>query len=339
MKEDNSKSLGLGTDCYSQEEMSAPSKNKNQLLKKIPGEDSPLICKLIPDLKGPRQNGKIMQYWEVTEHQHCVGIDAKGKPILWSHPCQKTMGEKKCPECDKYYALLPVAKLAGEGTPEGKALKYQCELLTPKKKGWVYFVTPDADVIKAVKLPKDLLNKLWGKEKTKYRDAVPSLLEEMRKMAINPFDLKTAIGWLKIFRTGEGFGTNYFAEIAGQVKPKIVNGRPMGTETSFIEASVSEYVLKSYPLDELPDFRQLEFRNAFTPEESAAFAENPRVTPQRILDEKESSKESVEDADEAGAAQSTAPEVGMANLGMAVTQTQTAVTVPTTTMDEIDAAL
>ena len=322
--------VGLGLGCYSADELATPTKNKNNVLSKFPGPDSPLICKFVPDLLGPKVNGKIMLYWEVTEHQHIVGYDKAGKPIMYSHPCQKTMGAKHCAECDRYYDDIPKVKLAGEGSAEGKKIKLITDLCNPKVKGWVYFVTPESDTIKAVKLPKDLINQLWGKPKTKYKEAVPSFLDAMRKDGMSPYNLQSPIGWLKLYRTGEGYGTEYHVEVAMKTETRIENGIPKGKITTYVEASVSDYVLKSYPQSELPNFRELEFRNAFTPEESEAFANNPLVTPERILKALNKDTEGT-DGDEA-ADKTISPDAIMAGIGVATKPA-------TSTLDEVDASL
>lgn len=320
------KEVGLGLGCYSPEELVAPTQHRNQVLSKFPGKDSPLICKFIPDLLGPTLGGKIMLYWEVIEHQHIVGYDKADKPIMYSHPCQKTLGAKKCAECDRYYDDIPKVKLAGEGSTEGKRLKLITDLCCPKTKGWVYFVTPESDIVKAVKLPKDLINQLWGKAKTKYKEAIPSFLDEIRKEGLNPYNLRSPIGWLKLWREGEGFGTEYHVEVAKSEKHIIENGVPKGKMVSYTEASVSEYILKNYPRSELPDFRKLEFRNAFTADESEEFAKNPLITPERIL--KDNNKDVVgADADEANEAQAASPDAIMAGIGVA------------TSLNEVDAML
>ena len=323
----------VGFENYSDLDLNEPSGKQNLVLFKFPTEESPIICKLIPDIMGPKTGGKMMSYWHVTEHTHVVGINKRTQePLKHTHPCQKTLGKKFCPECNAYYELSKELDRIGKESPDGKKLKFIVDLLKPVQKGWVYFVTPDANVVKAMKMPKAIINQLWGKAKTKWTSEVPSLIEEMRKSGLSPFDLKSPIGWLKMYKTGEGpFGTKYIVEEAKTEEIVMKNGRPVGKTSIYIENQVSDYVVKSYPLDQLPNFRDLEFTNEFTYEESEAFAENPRVTPERILEKVKSDYD--EEATEPDATQT----VASAELGMAAMMNE--VSANTATLGEIDALL
>jgi len=302
------KQTGSGLDCYSNEELEAPSVQKNLILKAFPGPDSPLVCKLVPDLLRGKVNDKFFEYFEVKEHGHIGGIDKAGKPMTYFHPCQKSLGYKTCPECDRYWKEKERLKLAGETSAEGREIKKVTDLLNPKVKAWVNFVTPDSDTVKAVKLPKDLINKLWGKAQTSYTDAVPSLIADMKSKGMSPYDIKNPTGWLQISKTGEGFGTKYHISVAKKEQPVIENGAVVGMMNKFVSANVSEFLLNTFDINTLVDFRKLEAQRAFTMEESEAFAKNPFVTPQRIIDMFKKDASKLADADEANEIQSTSPE-------------------------------
>jgi hypothetical protein len=313
----NENNQGLGFDCYDPNALAAPTKFANHILNKIPGADAPLICKLVPDVLDPKlaTSGRLSPYYAFTEHTHIIGVNNRtGEPLYRGHTCQKTMGNKHCAECDAYYEIMDKLKLAGEGTPEGKKLKALTKLFKPAEKAWVYFVTPEGNTVKSLRLPKDLINKLWGKPKTKYRDAVPSLIDAMRQDGMNPFDLNSKTGWIKIYKTGEGFGTNYFVEVATREEVEMENGRAIGKRTRYVEAEVSEFIRKSYPRSDLTDCRKIQAASAFTPEESVAFAQTA-VTPDRILEAANQDKESVSDADEANQKQPSV-DAGLGSLGM-----------------------
>jgi hypothetical protein len=307
---------GLGLGCYSDEDMTAPSAGKNQFLTKVPGPDSPLIIKLVPDYLGGRVNGKYSMYWKVIEHQHIVKFEANGKPVMYTHPCQKSLGKTKCAECDKFWDLFEIAKSIDEKSQEGKKMKILKDLLNPKEKGWINFVTPGSDVVKAMKLTPMLINILFGKEKTKTKEAIPSLIEDMKKKGMSPFDLNNDIGWLKIWKTGETWqDTKYHAEIAKKTSPKFdAQGRNVGEDVAFVSEKVSEFLIKSFDIKDLPTFRAVALKSAFTPEESIAFAANPLLTPQRILGESNSDAE--RNADIADSNGATTSEEALSDLGM-----------------------
>ena len=307
----------LGNMNYSEDELETPTLSRNLILKTLPGAESPLVCKLVPDLlKGP-VNGKLMQYWQVTEHGHVSGVDPKtNRPIISMHPCQKTLGRQQCPECDRYYAELSRLKLAGgKETVQGKEIQKIIEIIKPRKKAWINYVTPDSDVVKSVKIPESLINILWGKAKTQWNEEIPSLIADMKSKGMSPFDLRSSpMGWLALDKTGENLGTRYHAYMAATKEIEMLNGRAVGEKRVFVSANVSEYILNSYDVKTLPDVRKIEESRGFTMEESVEFAKNPFITPQRILDKFKRESYKVEDAHEVGESQSTAVESAMATV-------------------------
>jgi hypothetical protein len=272
----------------------------------------------------------MMEYFEVLEHSHFGGIDKDGKPMVYAHPCQRSLGHKSCPECDKYFRELERLKLAGgKDTVQGKEINKAVQMLKIKKKGWVYYVTPDSNEVKAFKMPESLINLLWGRPQRGNWEEIPSLIAQMKQMSMSPYDLRgSTVGWLSLYKTGEKLGTKYHATIAARDEPEIVNGRPMGMRKVFVNAEVSDFVLNSYDVKMLPDFREIEKGNAFTMEESEEFAKNPFITPQRIIDKFKKEAKKVNDADEAGDVQSTSVESVMASISAASAQ-----------LDDIDSQL
>jgi len=322
--------LGLGS-MYNDEDTSAPTVSRNLILKELPEEDSPLVVKLVPDLGRGKINGRFQEYWEVREHGHISGIDqTTGRPVISFHPCQRTLGEKTCPECDKYYDLLAKIKLSGgKETPQGKELNKIAEIIKPRKKGWVLFVTPDSDVIKAFKAPESLLNILWGKPKRGDWEEIPSLIEDMRTKGMSPYDLRNnSMGWLSLYKTGKKLGTKYFAKIAARKEIEMVNGRPVGEKTVYVTAEVSDYILNSYDLNQLPDIRKYQSTYALTMDESIIFASNPLITPQRIVNMFKKEPRKIQDANENADEQSTSVENVMA-----------AIATSKSTLNDIDAVL
>jgi hypothetical protein len=306
--------VGLGN-MYNDNETNAPTTSRNLILTEIPVEENQLVMKFVPDLSRGKINGRYDEYWEIKEHGHISGIDTKtNKPIISLHPCQRTLGAKSCPECDRYFELLKQVKEAGgKETEKGKSYQRAIEILKPRKKGWILYVTQDSDVIKAYKAPESVINMLWGKAKSAYYPEIPSLIADMRSQSMSPFDLRNnTMGWISIHKTGEGLGTRYFVQIASKTVPKIVNGRPVGTSSEYISATVSDYILNSYDLSNLPDVRKFESTYAFTMEESIEFAKNPLITPQRVVDQFKRTPRKQEDAHESDETQSTAVESVMA---------------------------
>jgi hypothetical protein len=333
MSENKSGIQTLGDINYTPDDLQAPSR-PSLILSKFPGADNPLVAKFLPDLLDPnKKKGALSWFWQITQHKHSIGVGKDGKPIVRSHPCQKSLGHKECPECDKYYELKDLLKSVGEATEEGKKLKASMDLLTPSVKGWIYLITPDANVIKAVRLPKDLINKIFGRAKTKWKEEVVGLISKMRADGMSPFDLKSSIGWLRMWKEGELFDTKYFVEVEQrELVEKNEQGRAIGKRTVFVDHDIDPAFIANYDISQLPNFREIEAKAAFTPEESAAFAENPFVTPARLLDQ-ESETPPEEEGEGGGSTEATLGALSQAIQAPAATVTSNA------TLNDVDSVL
>lgn len=274
--------------------------NKNGQVVKVQGADKPLIIKIVPQ---KRPSGVVESYWKTVHHKHLIGdMDIENFKSNRRHLCQKTLGRKECKECDRFWAtktefydLEAESKKnpAIKGTKEYKLADIRQKLLNPGQGGWAHVVLPNNPQVKALQLGKDLVNKLFGKEKTKYRPAVESLVKKMRAAGDDPYNLRMKSGWIKIWKSGEGRNTEYTVVQATQtVLTKMPNGREVQVEAP-AEYDVHPNIFLT-KRDELPDFMKLEARNVWSQEESNLFAENLQ-TPERILKEDQGGGEGGDD--------------------------------------------
>lgn len=264
--------------------------NKNGQVVKVQGPDKPLIIKIVPQ---KRPNGVVESYWKTVHHKHLVGdMDIDNFKSNRRHLCQKTLGRKECKECDRFWATktefydLEAEAKKNPSVKASKAYKLadiQQKLLNPGQGGWAHVVLPNNPQVKALQVGKDLVNKLWGKDKTKFRPAVESLIKKMRAAGDDPYNLKSKSGWIVIWKTGEGRSTEYTVKAATQtVMTKLPNGREVPAEVpAEFDVHPNIFLTKR---DELPNFMKFEERNVWTTEESNAFAENLQ-TPERVLKE------------------------------------------------------
>ena len=295
----------LGSSVITTDDVTNPAKKEN-IIKTLPGEESPLIFKIVPQ----KRNGKMVGYWPVYSHTHLVGdCDPNNRKNYRSHLCQK-MFSKDCPECNKYYANLDrmkeFEKTGKKGTPEYNKLEIQNKFLKPAFKAWVYVVTPDSPEVRAIKLPRDIVNKLWGKGQTKFRPAVPSLITQMSANGHDIYNLRSNTGWVKAWKTGEGMATAYSVEAATVVvTATLPNGQNTQARVA-MDQPIHENILKTKRSD-LPDLEKFEERNIWKPEDSLYFSVNLRA-PDYIL---ESSRGVPEDDDDPLSANSS-PDVGIA---------------------------
>lgn len=270
----------LGSSGVSADQVTDPSK-RSAIIKTLPGPESPLVFKIVPQMR----NGKREGYWPVASHTHLVGdCDPNNRKNYRSHLCQK-MFNKPCPECDVGYANLDkikaLEKEGKKGNPEWNRLTEANKFLLPAQKGWVFLVLPDSPEVRAFKLPKDMINKLWGKAATKWKAAVESLTIKMAASGNDPYNLKSKTGWIRAYKVGEGMSTAYTVEEASTVQKVTL---PDGTSVQApvpASFSVNERILLTKS-SELPNLGKYEERNIWSPEDSAYFAKNLRA-PAHIL--------------------------------------------------------
>lgn len=263
-------------------DVSAPETSNNKLLFKTPGPEKPLVMKLIPDVRsGNNTNG----YWPVTMFGHMVGPDPRKDTR--SHPCQKSLGQKASPEADRYYAAykrLDELKKSGQGnSDEAKVVEATIKKFKPSSRGWLTFVRPDSTVVEAIRVPKQVLNYLFGAKENSFQPAVPSLVKELGSKGMSPYDLRNPLGWIELYKTGEGLATKYTVKLH-QVEVDVQHEGMTIKGSKPVGAKVHEKILGETTLDDIPDFREFEKKYAFTMEESIKFVESEGTSvPERFL--------------------------------------------------------
>jgi len=286
--------------------------NKNGQIVKVQGADKPLIFKILPQ---KRPSGVVESYMKMTHHQHLVGdMDIDNFKSQRRHVCQKILGKKECKECDKYWETssqywdLENEAKKNPGVKATKAYKLaniQTSLLKPKNGGWLHVVLPNNPQVKALQIGTDVVNKLFGKEKTKYRPAVESLTKKMVAAGDNPYNLKVKSGWIKIWKTGEKRSTEYTVQMAmNTVMVKLADGRERPSDVP-AEFDVHPNIFAT-KRSELPDLMSFENRNVWTVAESTAFAET-LATPERVLKEAGTESEGGDDMMAGGNAKPDVP--------------------------------
>lgn len=271
---------------------------RSNIIKELPGPESPLVFKIIPQ---KRANGKMEGYLALTLHTHLVGDgDPKNKKNFRSHLCQKSSGQAQCSECDRYYDLLnkmkELEKAGKKGMPEYLRLKAQSELIQPSSKGWLLVVLPDSPEVKAIRVGKDVLNQLFGKPATKTKAAVESVVQNMIANGNSPYDLKSNTGWISAYKEGEGMGTKYTVRPAMMKAEATIAGRKTMVDVP-AENPVHQGILKLKRSD-LPNLAKIEERNVWKKEDSDYYAANLRV-PQHILEDARNGGQGVHEEDEA----------------------------------------
>lgn len=292
---------------------SAPSKpgKDSKILSNLPGQDKPLICKLLTD---PRSgNG----YVQMAYYNYSVGPDPKkhsrSRPSLLS--LKKLAAD---PEKEEFWRIhneiKELKKTHNENHPAVVALENMKKLYSARECGWFYFVEPNSDVIKCIKLGPDVINQLFGKEATKYKPAYTSLIETAAKNGKNPYDLFKNTGWLKMYKTGEGLSTRYHVSIEStQVEAVDENGETYTKTTTVSHPVHPRLTTEGVDLEEFPNPVEFEARNAFTVDETINFIKSKgTVIPERFLPQVGSDAREVNEGDAESSDQSA--HVALASL-------------------------
>jgi hypothetical protein len=273
----------------------------SRFILKVPGPDKPLICKIIPD---PRYaNGKSW-YRPLKQFPFMVGpnkdTDTRQKT------CMSFFGEES-PENNAYWEYkkqLSVLKKAGKGNSiEATKLDVMVQKFYPKEGAWLLIIEPESPVIKAVKVPQSVLQFLTGKDATDTKPAVPSLIKALAADGVSPFDVrqsKPTLGWIKIFKTGQGLATRYHVVPAQREIEVEHQGRKIKA-TEYQPLNVHEKITTPGQLTiaDLPDVVDFERKFAWTLEECETFVKsNATVVPDRFLKRNRQPEGRVDETDE-----------------------------------------
>ncbi len=289
----------------------------------------PLVCKLALNPLHNRAQYVRMQY-----HGHFIGDDPTNRKMCRTHPCQKSLGAKTCPECDAYYAkakrLKELKELKQTATAEYKRLEIETDIMKPVKGGWLLVIKPEDPKIRALKAKQGLINQLWGAPETSWTPAVPSLVSKMIEKGHNPFGLKQPTGWLKFWKTGEEKATRYHAAANTETKTIDHEGEKVEVE-AYVKLNYNPAILK-LKASEVPDVMEYEKRSAFTVAESEEFCKTFRA-PDRFQNQ----KGGVDEDSEGGAETSTRTEAPSKEEAMAAVSNNVEAATPV--VSQIDQAL
>jgi hypothetical protein len=261
----------------------ATGKASSGFITKVPEKDSPLIVKFVVHPKWPIECRKL-GYFPIDEYRHRVG---SGENDIRTHPDLVSLHlSKESPEKTAYVearrAMRDMDRAGQKDTPAYKKLEAQSKLFEPSTKGWFLVIKPNSDTVECVKLPKDVINKLWGKKATQFSNEVPSLIEQMRTEGRDPYNPRSETGWVEIFKEGTSLGTRYTVREWVEETQKMIEGQRVKV-TIPRQAGVK---LGGVTVDKLPnpvDF----FKNyTFTLEEARLFVSSGgTAVPARFLKE------------------------------------------------------
>ena len=266
MSDSEKLSLGLG---LNPRDVALPGKN-NQIVTNIPGSDKPIIGKLLRDFRTNPTNPQPVLF--VSYCRHLIGPDRNKHTRL--HPILA----KGAPENDAYWSAYKefqaLSKENKQESPEALVAKKRMDIFGIVDKAWLFYVEPNSPVIRAVRVPKSVINRLWGKPASKYKPEIRSLLKEMDKKGLSPYDLNSDEGWIRIYKSGQGMATEYTVELAQETKEIVHEGQTL-TVTTPLKAVVHEKIKQSdVTLNDFPNPADFEKQYEFSVAESEAFVKS-----------------------------------------------------------------
>lgn len=241
--------------------------------------DKELIVKFIADPRSPGSDRRA--YVPLKYYNFKVGSSDKD---FRSRPSLQSLGVvDKDPETEIKWELVKMMSALTKSGESKESQKYKNiaakkKLFEPDELGWIYYIEPNSNVIKALKLKAALINQLFGKEANgdKY-PAVPSLVKNMATKGMSPFDLSKEFGWVKIYKTGKEMATRYFAEALKEVTTVLVDGMPE-EKTTYPRLPIHEdFKTGMVALDSFPDPIEFEKTQAFSVDETVEFINSDGV--------------------------------------------------------------
>ena len=228
---------------------------ENSTTVQVGTESNPLIIKLAFD---PRW-GNHATFLEVSYHKFYSQYSNVAKSAR-SFLCLKNYGEK-CPACDaRYSAWKEKEKLVKAGQAIPKQMTEILDLFKGSTKAWCIVIQPNADSVRALKIPYSLQLLLFG-GMDRQNNKVKGLVNEMRERGRSPFDLKASKGWLKVWKTGEELNTKYFASECYDAVIEVDDNGEETEKRKYFTANVGSKIF-SLTLDDIPVCLDLEYDSA-----------------------------------------------------------------------------
>jgi hypothetical protein len=283
---------------------------KGQIIIKIPEK---IIFKLV-------KFSKEKTYIQMDYFKHKIGDSDKDTR---DHVCQISIGNSSIsPEKDMYFAARAKLKELKEARASEEAIRKQEVIVNkfkPITRAWLLIVTPNNPKLTAIRVPKSVVDEIFGVEEkysSEYRPARKGILNEMLEDGRSPFDIKSNIGWLELTKTGTGINTRYHVKEMMNSVTKVEDKRKI-TYTEPGKAEVNPTILTLNTSD-IPNIYDFERKFAFTFEEAKAFAASLGAeVPKRFL--KTSNSDLYLDSDQSSDQEENLAEMSTSSIPVAKT--------------------
>jgi hypothetical protein len=266
-------SKAFGDDNYQPDNVKAPVKDDGTV--KIGDQANPTICKLVVDPRRPQEAFRKTVY-----HRYMNGPDPRkdGRFMV-----SRKMLQDKDPINDAFWdahnqlkELAKAGKDIGDNAtdPEVRKLKGIKKTFANHDRFHLLLVPLNANKPKVCTTVGSVVDLLFGKEAWGNKAAIKGLVNSMKDLKRNPFNLKIETGWIKLWKTGEGIETRYYAE------EYMVDAEMTDPETGETATVKRPFKAKVNPaifeldIDDVPDLSQQDLdkdQMVWTAEECEAF--------------------------------------------------------------------
>lgn len=204
------------------------SKNVSSFVKtyiELPKEGTSLYGKFIALCDGTRR-----PYLPAPFHEYMAGDDPKTDSRR--HFCIKGANPAaKCPECEAFWAAVKKRKeLKDNGdtsSSEYKRAEMEAKMYRQKTGGLLLFVPKGGKKITPLFVKETFLDKAFGRKPIPAlnKGAIVGFVNELKAEGVNPFSVKDAGGWLRLWKTGTGLETEFNISLDTESVKALIDGR------------------------------------------------------------------------------------------------------------------
>lgn len=266
-------SKAFGDDSYNPDNAKPPVKDDGTL--KIGDQANPTICKLVVDPRRPQEAFRKTVY-----HRYLIGPNPQkdGRFML-----SRKILQDNDPINDAFWEqhnILKELKAQGQtddnNTPEYRRAAQLKKTFANHDRFHLLLVPLNANKPKVCTTVGAVVDLLFGREAWGNKPATKGIVYTMKDLKRNPFNLKIETGWLKIWKTGEGIETRYFAEeYTIEAVMKDENGEDQQVKRPF-KAKVNPAIFE-LEIDDVPDLTQQDLdkdQMIWTADECQAFVKS-----------------------------------------------------------------
>jgi hypothetical protein len=254
-----------------------------------------ILCKLVVDPRSNPHAGAVkVRYFEYSVNGN-----------KYKTPCRESLGLGKDARFEKFKALnaeyFEACEAHGPDSKEAQTIKAKRAKYQPKDGCYLYYVVPNGNTIQCMKASITLHDKIFGRKGSKTFKEIVSIQDTLAKkgkslyLTGNKEDNKT--GWVNIYKTGTGLGTEYHIVEATTTKQVSIDGAIVDVPVP-ATYEVDAKIYDGLDTESLPNPLKYEQQYVWTEEEVNKFVESEGTEiPPRVLEKMNKAPKGTSNAD------------------------------------------